>query len=44
VFFVSEETVLLQAAAAMLVGVVAALIPAWRASHVKIVDGLRAVA
>ena len=44
VFFVSEETMLMQAAAAMLVGVVAALIPAWRAAHVKIVDGLRAVA
>jgi putative ABC transport system permease protein len=44
VFFVSEDTVLLQVAAAVLVGVVAALIPAWRAAHVKIVDGLRAVA
>ena len=30
-----EETMLMQAAAAMLVGVVAALIPAWRASHVQ---------
>jgi len=44
VFFVSQETVLMQAAAALIVGVVAALIPAWRAAHVKIVDGLRAVA
>jgi putative ABC transport system permease protein len=44
VFFVSEATVAMQVGAAALVGVVAALIPAWRASHVKIVDGLRAVA
>ena len=44
VFFVSKETVLMQAGAALIVGVVAALIPAWRASHIKIVDGLRAVA
>jgi putative ABC transport system permease protein len=44
VFFVSEETMLMQVGAATLVGVVAALIPAWRAAHVKIVDGLRAVA
>jgi len=44
VFFVSEETMLMQVCAATLVGVVAALIPAWRAAHVKIVDGLRAVA
>ena len=44
VFFVSEETILMQIGAALLVGVVAALIPAWRASRVKIVDGLRAVA
>ncbi|MFO1302609.1 MAG: FtsX-like permease family protein [Burkholderiales bacterium] len=44
VFFVSEETILMQVGAALLVGIVAALIPAWRASRVKIVDGLRAVA
>jgi putative ABC transport system permease protein len=44
VFFVADETVLMQIGAALLVGAVAALIPAWRASHVKIVDGLRAVA
>jgi putative ABC transport system permease protein len=44
VFLVADETVLMQIGAALLVGVIAALIPAWRASHVKIVDGLRAVA
>jgi putative ABC transport system permease protein len=44
VFFVSPETMLMQLAAALLVGVVAALIPAWRAAHVRIVDGLRSVA
>jgi len=44
VFFVSEETVALQVGAAVVIGVVAALIPAWRAARVRIVDGLRAVA
>jgi putative ABC transport system permease protein len=44
IFFVSEETVLLQAGAAILVGVVAAALPAWRTARVRIVDGLRAVA
>jgi putative ABC transport system permease protein len=44
VFLVSEETLLMQAGAALLIGVVAALIPAWRAARVRIVDGLRAVA
>jgi putative ABC transport system permease protein len=44
VFFVSQETVAMQLLAALIVGVVAALIPAWRAAHVRIVDGLRSVA
>ena len=43
IFFVSEETMLMQAGAAMLVGVVAAALPAWRTARVRIVDGLRAV-
>lgn len=43
VFLVSEETVLMQLGAALLVGVCAAGIPAWRAAKVRIVDGLRAV-
>jgi len=44
IFFVSEETMLFQACAALCVGVVAALFPAWRTASVRIVDGLRAVA
>src|SRR6185369_6581569 len=44
VFYISDETILMQVAAALVVGVVAALIPAWRAARVKIVDGLRAIA
>jgi putative ABC transport system permease protein len=44
VFLVSEQTLLMQVGAALLIGVVAALIPAWRAARVRIVDGLRAVA
>ena len=44
IFRVSQQTMLMQVAAALVVGVVAALIPAWRAARVRIVDGLRAVA
>ena len=44
VFFVSRETVLMQLGAALIVGIVAACIPAWRAARVRIVDGLRATA
>ncbi len=40
----SEDTVLMQVGAAVLVGVVAAALPAWRTGRVPIVDGLRAVA
>jgi putative ABC transport system permease protein len=43
IFFVSEQTMLLQAGAALAVGVVAAALPAWRTATVRIVDGLRAV-
>ncbi len=43
IFFVSEQTVLLQTGAAVLVGLVAAAFPAWRTGRVSIVDGLRAV-
>jgi putative ABC transport system permease protein len=42
-FRVSEETVFMQALAAVTIGVVAAAIPAWRAARVRIVDGLRAI-
>jgi putative ABC transport system permease protein len=41
---VHGETVALQAVAALLVGLVAASLPAWRAARTRIVDGLRAVA
>jgi putative ABC transport system permease protein len=44
VFFVSQETVLMQVLAAVVIGVVAAAVPAWRAARVRIVDGLRAIA
>lgn len=44
IFFVSEETIVMQFGAAALVGLVAALIPAWRTARVPIVEGLRAVA
>ncbi|HQR11639.1 MAG TPA: ABC transporter permease [Casimicrobiaceae bacterium] len=44
VFFVTQETVLKQVAAALVVGIVAACVPAWRAAKVRIVDGLRATA
>ena len=44
IFFVSGETVALQLAAATLVGVVAALFPAWHTARVRVVDGLRALA
>jgi putative ABC transport system permease protein len=44
IFRVSQQTVAMQITAALVVGVVAALIPAWRAARVRIVDGLRAVA
>jgi len=43
IFYVSEQTVAMQLAAALLVGVMAAGIPAWHAARVRIVDGLRAV-
>jgi len=43
VFLISDTTMALQMAAALMVGVVAAALPAWRASRVRIVDGLRAI-
>jgi putative ABC transport system permease protein len=44
IFFVSDETMLMQTGAAALVGVVAAAFPAWRTARLRIIDGLRAVA
>ncbi|MFL9960765.1 ABC transporter permease [Paraburkholderia sediminicola] len=43
VFHVSRETMLLQAACALVVGLAAAIIPALQAARVKIVEGLRAI-
>lgn len=44
IFYISDETVVMQLGAALLVGVAAAVFPAWRAARVRVVDGLRAVA
>ena len=44
IFKVAPETVAMQAACALAVGLAAALLPAWRASRVRIVEGLRAIA
>ena len=43
VFKVSQTTILMQLACALVVGVVAALVPGWRSARIKIVDGLRHV-
>ncbi|MEO8507231.1 MAG: FtsX-like permease family protein [Betaproteobacteria bacterium] len=43
VFFVSHETMLMQIGAALVVGLVASAVPAWRAGRIRIVDGLRSV-
>jgi putative ABC transport system permease protein len=43
IFQVSSETVLLQVACALAIGLTAAIVPAWQASRVRIVDGLRAI-
>jgi putative ABC transport system permease protein len=44
IFYVSDETVAVQLGAALIVGVVAAVFPAWQASRVRVVEGLRAIA
>jgi putative ABC transport system permease protein len=44
IFAVSAETALSQAAFALAVGVLAAIVPAVRAARVRVVDGLRALA
>ncbi len=43
IFFVSEETIAMQVGAALIVGAVAACVPAWTAARLSIVDGLRAI-
>lgn len=41
VFKVSSTTVVMQVVCAVVVGIVAALVPGWRSANIKIVDGLR---
>ncbi|AOK51504.1 ABC transporter ATP-binding protein [Burkholderia stagnalis] len=43
VFNVSAQTFALQAACSLAVGVAAALVPAWQAARVRVVEGLRAI-
>jgi putative ABC transport system permease protein len=43
IFKVSGQTVLLQIACALVVALAAAIVPAWRAARVHIVEGLRAI-
>ncbi|KWB76594.1 ABC transporter permease [Burkholderia ubonensis] len=43
VFHVSALTIALQAACSLAVGVAAALVPAWHAARVRVVEGLRAI-
>jgi putative ABC transport system permease protein len=43
VFEISRETLLLQIACAIVVGMISALVPSHRATSVKIVDGLRSI-
>ena len=43
IFFVEKATVLMDLAAGVLVGVVAALFPTWRAVRIRIADGLRRI-
>ncbi|MGH8850898.1 MAG: ABC transporter permease [Casimicrobiaceae bacterium] len=43
IFYVTDETIALQVAAALTIGVVAAALPAWRSAKLGIVDGLRAI-
>ena len=43
VFQVSPQTMMLQFGAALVIGIVAAVVPSIRASRVRIAEGLRAV-
>ncbi|MBT9613800.1 MAG: ABC transporter permease [Burkholderiales bacterium] len=43
IFYVAQETVVMQVGAALIVGLVAAVAPSWRAATVNIVKGLRSV-
>ena len=43
IFKVSHQTILLQVGCAFAIAITAAIVPAWRASRVRIVEGLRAI-
>lgn len=43
IFYVSDATVMWQLAATVLIGAIAACVPAWTAARVRVVDGLRAI-
>jgi len=43
VFTISPETILLELAAALIVGTVAAIFPTWRAATIRIAEGLRRI-
>ena len=43
IFKVSQQTLMLQVACAFAIAITAAIVPAWRASRVRIVEGLRAI-
>ncbi len=43
VFNVETATIYMDIAAALLVGLVAAIVPAWRCVHIRIADGLRSI-
>jgi len=43
VFRVSEETLVLCLIIAVLVGLISAIFPAWRAAHLSIAEGLRRI-
>jgi putative ABC transport system permease protein len=44
IFYISDQTIAIQLGAALLIGTVAAVFPAWRAARMPVVEGLRAVA
>ena len=44
IFFVAPQTVMMQSGAALLMGLIAAAVPAWRAATMNIVKGLRSIA
>jgi putative ABC transport system permease protein len=43
VFLVSDETIIMDIAAAIIVGIIAGIFPAWRSIRIKIADGLRRI-